>query len=134
MLKGILSNTLLLERFFKFCVVGGSGVVVDFGVTYIAKEWFRLNKYIANSIGFICAATSNYLLNRMWTFGSHDPHIMAQYLRFLGFSLVGLALNNLVIYLLHGRRNWAFYWVKLLATAVVTLWNFSMNYLFTFQM
>ena len=133
MIKEILHNQTLIERFLKFCLVGGSGVVVDFGITYLAKEFLKLNKYVANSLGFICAATSNYILNRTWTFGSSDPDIAMQYLQFFGFSLVGLAINNLVIYLLHSRVKWNFYVVKLIATGVVTFWNFSMNYIFTFQ-
>ena len=133
MIKEILHNQTLIERFLKFCLVGGSGVVVDFGITYLAKEFLKLNKYVANSLGFICAATSNYILNRTWTFGSNDPDIAMQYLRFFGFSLIGLAINNLVIYLLHGRVKWNFYVVKLIATCIVTFWNFSMNYIFTFQ-
>ena len=133
MIKEILHNQTLIERFLKFCLVGGSGVVVDFGITYLAKEFLKLNKYVANSLGFICAATSNYILNRTWTFGSNDPDIVMQYLQFFGFSLVGLAINNLVIYLLHGRVKWNFYVVKLIATCIVTFWNFSMNYIFTFQ-
>ena len=98
MIKEILLNKILLERFVKFCVVGGSGVFVDFGITYVAKEWLRLNKYVANSLGFACAATSNYILNRIWTFSSTDPHITQQYLRFIGFSLIGLAINNSIVY------------------------------------
>ena len=133
MIKEILHNQTLIERFLKFCLVGGSGVVVDFGITYLAKEFLKLNKYVANSLGFICAATSNYILNRTWTFGSNDPDIVMQYFRFFGFSLIGLVINNLVIYLLHGRVKWNFYVVKLIATGVVTFWNFSMNYIFTFQ-
>ena len=133
MIKEILHNQTLIERFLKFCIVGGSGVVVDFGITYLAKEFLKLNKYVANSLGFICAATSNYILNRTWTFGSNDPDVVMQYFRFFGFSLIGLAINNLVIYMLHGRVKWNFYIVKLIATCVVTFWNFSMNYIFTFQ-
>mgnify|MGYP002515268203 FL=1 len=133
MIKEILHNQTLIERFLKFCIVGGSGVVVDFGITYLAKEFLKFNKYVANSLGFICAATSNYILNRTWTFGSNDPDVVMQYFRFFGFSLIGLAINNLVIYLLHGRVKWNFYIVKLIATCVVTFWNFSMNYIFTFQ-
>lgn len=129
----ILQNPTLLERFFKFCIVGGSGVVVDFGITYIGKEILRLNKYIANSLGFACAATSNYILNRSWTFASTDPDIAIQYFRFIGFSLIGLFINNCVIYLLHEKVKWNFYIDKLIATGVVTFWNFFMNYLFTFQ-
>ena len=49
----------MIEQFFKFCVVGGSGVFVDFGVTYLCKEWLKLNKYVDNSLGFLCASNSN---------------------------------------------------------------------------
>ena len=38
-------------QFIKFCVVGGTGVVVDFGITFLFKEKLKLNKYIANSHG-----------------------------------------------------------------------------------
>ena len=49
----------MIEQFLKFCVVGGSGLFVDFGITYLCKEWLRLNKYAANSLGFLCASTTN---------------------------------------------------------------------------
>ena len=122
----------MIQQFIKFCVVGGSGVFVDFGVTYLCKEWLRLNKYLANSLGFLCASTSNYVLNRIWTFHNENPDIAGQYLRFLGIAAVGLLINNLTIYLLHERWKLNFYLAKLFAIGVVTFWNFFMNYFFTF--
>lgn len=123
----------MIEQFIKFCVVGGSGVFVDFGITYLAKEWVRLNKYVANSLGFLTAASTNYLLNRVWTFEDTNPDIAGQYLRFLGIAMVGLVINNLTIYLLHERLKWNFYFSKLFAIGVVTFWNFFMNYFFNFS-
>lgn len=122
----------MIEQFIKFCVVGGSGVLVDFGITYLCKEWLRLNKYLANSLGFLCAATSNYILNRIWTFHSHAADVGAQYVRFLAIAAVGLVINNAIIYLMHDRFRWNFYLAKLFAIGVVTVWNFFMNYFFTF--
>ena len=127
-----LTDKILLDKFIKFCIVGGSGVFVDFGITFVCKELLRFNKYAANALGFICAASSNYILNRAWTFASTNPHIAEQYLRFIGISAAGLVINTSVIYLLHGRMKWNFYVVKLFAIGVVTVWNFFMNYLFTF--
>ena len=122
----------MIEQFIKFCVVGGSGVFVDFGITYACKEWLRLNKYAANSLGFLCASTTNYILNRLWTFHSENPDITGQYLRFLGIAVVGLAINNATVYVLHNRLRMNFYLAKLFATGMVTVWNFFMNYFFTF--
>lgn len=126
-------DIIIFERLIKFCLVGCSGVVLDFGITYICKEWFRLNRYISNSLGFLCAASSNYILNRVWTFVNNNPHIAEQYMQFIGFSLIGLLINNMVIYTLQRLTKLNFYITKLIATAIVMLWNFSMNYLFTFE-
>ena len=119
-------------QFIKFCVVGGTGVVVDFGITFLFKEKLKLNKYIANSLGFRAAASTNYLLNRWWTFRSHDPEVAQQYVQFVGISAIGLILNNIIIYLLNDKARLNFYLSKLIAIGLVTLWNFFMNYYFTF--
>ena len=119
-------------QFIKFCVLGGTGVVVDFGITFLFKEKLKLNKYIANSLGFMAAASTNYLLNRWWTFRSHDPEVAQQYVQFVGISAIGLILNNIIIYLLNDKARLNFYLSKLIAIGLVTLWNFFMNYYFTF--
>ena len=119
-------------QFIKFCVVGGTGVVVDFGITFLFKEKLKLNKYIANSLGFMAAASTNYLLNRWWTFRSHDPEVAQQYVQFVGISAIGLILNNIIIYLLNDKARLNFYLSKLIAIGLVTLWNCFMNYYFTF--
>jgi putative flippase GtrA len=126
-------NELLFWEFLKFCIVGFSGMIVDFGTTWLLKEKVKINKYIANSSGFVLAATSNYLLNRFWTFHSENVKVATEYLTFIMISVVGLGINNAVVYLLTEKMKFNFYISKLFAIAVVTLWNFSMNYLITFS-
>ena len=126
-----LSRTFLV-KFFKFGIVGFSGVFIDFGTTYICKEWLKIQKYVANSIGFTVAATSNYILNRTWTFKSQDPDIATEYTEFLVISLVGLGIANLIVWLVHSRFKQNFYLSKLFAIGVVTVWNFFANYYITF--
>ncbi len=123
----------LLRKFIKFGLVGFSGVFVDFGITWLCREEIGLNQYVANSIGFLCAVVSNYTLNRVWTFQSREPGIAAQFSKFLVASLIGLGLNNALIYALHELAGVWFYLSKLVATAVVMLWNFWANYTFTFK-
>ena len=125
-------NNDLFWKFLKFGAVGFSGVFVDFGVTWVCREKIRLNQYVANSTGFLCAVVSNYILNRIWTFQSQDPSVALQFSKFLLASLIGLAINNGIIYLLNERFRVNFYVAKLAATAVVTVWNFWANYTFTF--
>ena len=126
-------DKVLLLKFVKFCVVGLSGMLIDFGTTWLLKEKIRINKYIANSTGFILAATSNYIWNRFWTFQSENKQIVTEYASFILISLAGLAINNFIIFLLNDKLKVNFYVSKLFAIGVVTLWNFIMNYLITFR-
>ena len=120
-------------RFIRFGIVGCSGMIVDFGMTWLCKEKLRWNKYLSNSLGFVLAATNNYIWNRLWTFESESEAVVREYLSFVVIATIGLALNNLIVYLLHERLHLHFYLSKLIAVGCVTLWNFSMNYVFTFR-
>jgi putative flippase GtrA len=126
-------SDLLIQKFIKFCVVGFSGMMIDFGTTWVLKEKVKVNKYVANSTGFILAATSNYIWNRYWTFQSENSHVVTEYFSFIIISLVGLAINNFLIYLLSDKMKFNFYFSKLIAIGVVTVWNFVLNYLITFR-
>ena len=126
-------DRILLIKFLKFCAVGFSGMLIDFATTWVLKEKARINKYIANSTGFILAATSNYIWNRIWTFNSKNEEIAVEYFSFILISIAGLGINNLVIYLLNDKLKFNFYLSKLIAIGVVTIWNFTMNFILTFR-
>ncbi|MEI6123584.1 MAG: GtrA family protein [Bacteroidota bacterium] len=122
-----------LLKFLKFGMVGFSGVLVDFGVTYLCKEIFKIQKYVANALGFLVAATSNYFFNRIWTFESKNPEIAFEYFRFFGISLIGLGISTLFLWILVGKFKKKFYTSKAFVIAVVMIWNFFANLLFTFS-
>ena len=119
-------------KFLKFCVVGSIGLGIDFGTTYLIKEKAKWNKYVANSLGFICAASSNFFINKYWTFHDTDPDQLVQYSKFILIAFIGLIINNGIIYILTSKRKVKFYRAKLVAVAVVVFWNFIINYNFTF--
>ena len=119
-------------KFIKFCLVGFSGVFVDFGITFLFKEILKIQKYVANAIGFITAATTNYIMNRLWTFESHNPNIALEFTRFFLIALIGLGINSLIIWAMSGKLKVNFYVSKLVATVVVTGWNFLINAYYTF--
>lgn len=123
----------LFLKFIKFSVVGLSGLIVDFGFTYLCKEKLKLNKYLSNSIGFSIAASSNYILNRIWTFNSQNQNISTEYFRFVLVSVIGLLINNFALWIFHSKLKYNFYVSKIFAIGVATLWNFLANYSFTFE-
>jgi len=126
-------STSFILKFLKFSAVGLSGLFVDYLFTYIFKEIVKVQKYVANSIGFTIAASSNYILNRIWTFESDNPDIAMEYSEFLVISIIGLGLNNLILWLIVSRFKINFYLAKFFAIIVVTLWNFLANFFITFN-
>jgi putative flippase GtrA len=120
----------MIFKFLKFIIVGFSGMIVDFSITFLLKEKLRVNRYISNSAGFTLAASSNYLFNRFWTFQSNNPKVLQEFGTFFIISLVGLGINNLFLWLFEKKVR--FYYAKFLAIMVTSLWNFSANYFLNF--
>ena len=125
-------NETFILKFIKFSLVGFSGVFVDFGITFFCKEILKIQKYIANTCGFALAATTNYFMNRIWTFHSGNPNIMMEFSRFFIIALIGLGINLMIIWAMTGKFKVNFYVSKLVATLLVTLWNFLINAYYTF--
>jgi putative flippase GtrA len=126
-------NKHFLFKLFKFGIVGISGIVVDYSTTIFFKEIVGINKYAANSCGFAFAATTNYIINRKWTFKSNNPDVLKEFLLFAAIATAGLFINNSIIWLLHDYlKFFDFYVSKLMAIGVVFFWNFFMNSRFNF--
>ena len=122
----------MLVKFLKYGIVGFSGMVIDFSITFLLKEKLKIHRYVASSAGFTLAATSNWFLNRLWTFESSNPKIFAEYSSFILISVTGLGINNLFLWIFEKRMK--FYPAKLCAIAVTTVWNFMANYYLTFSL
>jgi len=122
-----------LIKMAKFGVVGFIGMCVDFLVTWLLKEKMRINKYVANSIGFTCAVINNFYINLKWTFQVSGQNTNIFLIKFILISIVGLGLNNMFVYLFNERLSLNFYVSKALAVLCVFAWNFSANNYFNFH-
>lgn len=126
-------DQVLLEKMFRFAVVGFSAFIIDFGGTYLLKEKAKANKYVANTLAFIMSASYNFILNRFWTWGSQDTEVLMQAVKFAGVMTTGLLIASGLIYILTDRIKLNFYISKLMAVSVVMVWNFTMNNFVTFN-
>ena len=63
---------------------------------------------------------------------SENTDVVTEYFSFILISLIGLAINNAVLWVVHGKFKYNFYLSKLAAIVIVTIWNFFGNYMFTF--
>jgi len=127
--------TLPESSFFKFCVVGASGVLVDMGLLYLLSDPRTLGLGLTRSklVAAETAIVSNFVLNDLWTFRqaslSH-PGGRARLRRFLGFNVIcsaGLLLNVLLLNLLFNYGHMNRYFANAVAIAAVTGWNYWLN-------
>lgn len=125
-------NQAFIFKIIKFGIVGFLGFVIDFGLTYVFKEKLKMNKFVANALGFLISALVNFTVNRIWTFENHNPDLAMQLGKFMAIASVALMLNSLIIYILNGKIRINFYVSKIIAVLFVMFYNFIMNSLFTF--
>ncbi len=84
----------LAQEFLRFGVVGATGFVVDTCVLYAALA-LGGGLYLGRAVSYLVAATTTWLLNRLWTFRHRAGGGSArrQWALFLVVNLGGFVLN-----------------------------------------
>ncbi|NUM25134.1 MAG: GtrA family protein [Candidatus Buchananbacteria bacterium] len=123
------------KQFLKFCIVGGTAAMINFSVYYSFTAWLEV-WYVYSAIwAFLISAVFNFTSNKLWTFRNNEIglQVVKQLVKFAIVMTLGLAINTSIIYGLTDlvKINWLLSWV--VATGVVTFWNFGFNRLWTFR-
>lgn len=121
-----------VRQFFKFSAVGASGLVVNFIVAHVLQKTTDLSWFLDFAIGFMVGGVSNYLLNRVWTFGSRRNPLL-EGLQFLAVSAVALIVGKLVFAVAEDTGFHHFTTTWLVATLSGTFINFFLNKYWTFR-
>jgi putative flippase GtrA len=119
------------EQLVKFCVVGGTGYVVNLLVYTLLVRGFDVHYLPAAFCSFLVAVSNNYSWNRLWTFRDQRGHVAYQGMRFLVVSTLALGANLLVLYLLVGAGLDEVL-AQAIAIVLVTPINFVGNKLWSF--
>lgn len=132
-----------LAKYLKFAFIGGIGTLINLAVLWVAHEVFFVYYLWAAAIAFVAADTNNYIWNRLWTFRSKGK-IHFQYFQFLVVSVLGLALNLALLWLMvdgllpylgieMDKASILLLASQLVAIFIVSLFNFGANSLWTFR-
>ena len=84
----------------KFCVVGGSGYVINLAVFTLAVELAGAHHLAGATLAFVVAVVNNFWWNRRWTFGARDGHAGFQAARFFAVSVGAFMFAAAVLELL----------------------------------
>jgi dolichol-phosphate mannosyltransferase len=132
---------LQVSSFFRFCVVGASGVVIDMSILYLLSDPSTLHWGLTRSkfLAAEAALLNNFIWNDMWTFGgiAREQNTMGQRVkRFLKFNAIcslGIFFNILILNIEFNLFHMNRYVANLVAIGLVTLWNYKSNKEFSWR-
>ena len=121
----------------RFALTGGICFAAELGVLILLKGQLGVDTLIATPIAFLISVALNYLLCVVWVFRGAENTGAAAKTGFLLTSVIGLGLNEGLMYLfrlalgedavvlsLAGRDIRMYVINKCLATLLVMIWNY----------
>ena len=126
-----------LSKAGRFYTVGASGFIVN----YLISLFFTSGSYDmwylhATVIGIFASITSNFVLNKIWTFGDRDFKIkktISQYGKFAMFSSLGALVQLGMVYFLVDGNSIAYPLALIIAVITAAFGNFILNKKWTFK-
>ncbi|MDF2421804.1 MAG: GtrA family protein, partial [Nitrosopumilus sp.] len=131
------SSVKFLSKAARFYTVGASGFAVNYLVSLLFAGVVSDMWYLhANIIGIIASVTTNFILNKAWTFGDRDFRIkktVSQYGKFAMFSSLGALVQLGMVYFLVDGAELAYPLALILGVMTAAFGNFILNKKYTFK-
>ncbi len=111
-------------------------MVVNLAVYTLAIYVFNLHYLLAATLSFLVAMTNNFLLNRYWTFKTHQSATQGfggQYFKYFVVTLFGYTVNMILLWVFIDGFHWDKVFSQLVAILVTTLSNFIGSKMWAFK-
>lgn len=123
------------NRFVRYALVGGCGVLVNTGILYLLVTFAGLPHLLAAAISSEVSILTNFVLNEVWTFrdareGSHPLRRAVQY---NVVALGGMVITLGVLFALTTWLGMHYLIANLIAIGAATLSNYALNMKFTWN-
>lgn len=115
------------QEIIRFCIVGGLSFFIDYGLLYFCTEVLNINYFYSAAISFTVSVIFNYWLCIKYVFVSTVSQNTKQATLFIGSSIVGLGINQVCMWVLVEKFGLYYMIAKIVATAIVTCWNYVMK-------
>lgn len=112
------------KEIFRFCVAGGVGFIVDYGVMVALTELCGWDVLVSNTISFSLSVIVNYIMCILWVFDNSNKKSAMTVIVFIGSSIIGLFLNDLFMWIMVDLMGIFYMFAKIIATVLVMIWNY----------
>jgi len=131
------SSVKFLSKAGRFYTVGASGFIVNYLISlFFTSGGYDMWYLHATTIGIFASITSNFILNKIWTFGDRDFKIkktISQYGKFAMFSSLGALVQLGMVYFLVDGNSMAYPLALIIAVITAAFGNFVLNKKWTFK-
>ena len=121
----------LLIQIFKFAIVGGVATIIDFVFLYLFREFCHFPVLVSNTLSFCISVIYNYIASVRWVFDvNKEKDARNQFVIFIVFSVLGLLLNNAIMWITVDFLSIYYLLAKVVATVIVMIFNFVTRKMF----
>ncbi|MDO4182776.1 MAG: GtrA family protein [Coriobacteriia bacterium] len=121
----------LIDQIMKFSVVGVIAFVIDYGLLVLLTSVFGVHYLISATISFTVSVIFNYVASMRYVFTHKEGMSRTrEFVIFVVLSVIGLGINNLLMWLGTDLVSIPYFITKFFATAVVMVWNFVTRKMF----
>ena len=115
----------LLVQIFKFIIVGCVSTCIDFMFLYIFRDICKLPLIISNTLSFCISVIYNYWASMVFVFNvKAEKNNNKTFFIFILFSVIGLLLNNVIVWCVTNLFDVYYMLSKIVATIFVMIFNF----------
>ena len=120
----------LFKQLIKLTIEGLIATIIDYILLYILTEYFNIYYLISSTISFIVSLIVNYILSVYWVFETNKKQTIREILLFVVLSVIGLTINQIILYIGSDILNIYYMICKLGATTIVMVYNFITRKIF----
>ena len=112
-----------IRQFVLYLIVGGIATIVEWVIFYILNKFGHVHYMGATALAFVVSTFANWLFGRLLLFQERE-NVWKELLKIYATSIIGLILNLLLMWLAVEIFTLPEMLSKMIATAIVFLWNF----------
>lgn len=121
----------IINQLLKFGVVGGIAFLIDYGILFLCTDILNIHYLISSTISFTISVIFNYVASVVWVFEiNEEKSKLNNFILFIVFSVIGLVINQIIMWLGVDNMNIHYLIVKIIATFIVMIFNFITRKIF----
>lgn len=114
----------LIAQIIKFGLVGFLCFFIDYGIMVFLTEVVGVHYLLSSGISFTVSVIVNYILSLMYVFENEKGNRVKEFVIFVVLSVIGLGINQLLMWFCVDILGIFYMISKIGATAVVMVYNF----------